>query len=180
MRAHPSYFGQKVGVGDVALFASYVCRAKKWFWCDRTQIEKRSRSARGGRGTHVRAELRRITDQPVFFIRQQVGSVGRSVRPRVSRSGVARCAQRFISPRLPHSHSVPRRKSTHTHIRTRHARAPIVMIESDKIAGLTTQQPENSTQDCLDCRLSDMLNTSSSVRYAPIPNIYFLSFPVVM
>jgi len=68
----------------------------------------------------------------------------------------------------------------HTHIRTRHARAPIVMIESDKIAGLTTQQPENSTQDCLDCRLSDMLNTSSSVRYAPIPNIYFLSFPVVM
>jgi hypothetical protein len=93
--------------------------------------------------------------------------VGRCV-PASHGRGCRQGARNAPSPPLAHSHSVPRRKRTHP--RTRHARAPIVMIESDKISGLTTQQPENSTQDCLDCRLSDMLNTSSSVRYAPIPH----------
>jgi hypothetical protein len=115
----------------------------------------------------VRAELRRITGRR-FFISQQVRSGGPSVAaasPSHGRGWQARCAQR--SPRLTRTRFL----GGSAHTRTRHARAPIVMIESDKTTGMTTQQPENSTQDCLDCRLSDMLNTSSSVRYAPIQTI---------
>lgn len=97
-------------VGEMAMFASYVCREWKSDF-DAIGPDWKKVSGWLGRpgGTRVRAELRRITGRR-FFIR-----FGRSVASSTSRDARGWQGARSTT----HSHSVPRRKRT----RTRRARA---------------------------------------------------------